>query len=323
MTKPSRNTPGPISERNDSVEKSGVESLMKKLYYTDEAEDAVLSSVEQRAKQTEVDGDGFRPAIEGESSPFAGVPLFGNVGRNSMTSSHGSKRSSTNSLRMVVQQRIERAALRNKHKSIRGKGGHRRAHTILTDMTAQIGDHMRLSDAFHFKGSHDMDKTFGGEYDSSSNSDNDERSDLNSDDENYKDDKFPDEGLPLLNSHSKMKISERKLKARKLLEKKAFRWKRMRELLDPTLLVKGVFNWFIHSTFMVSIPLFGTSLILFYVFGNPSTPGYIPGNNITFSWFLDFAGECAGWLYIKHFTLSIAHFDLSHTIFLLSMRFVS
>jgi hypothetical protein len=44
----------------------------------DEAEDAVLSSVEQRSSKTKAGEDGFRPAVEGESPPFS-VPTLGSA----------------------------------------------------------------------------------------------------------------------------------------------------------------------------------------------------------------------------------------------------
>ena len=247
----------------------------------DEAEDAVLSSVEQRAKYTQVGEDGFRPAVRGEFPPLR-VPNLG----VSMQSSIGStKRSSTRSIQAASEQyRMRGAAFRHK-KNLKGghKGRHRRAHTLLADMGEDESDF-----GFGFKDSPDIAKTFR-DYDISG-SDTDERTDdLGTEDDEI----YPHEGLPLLNGYSEnslklKKESERKLKARKLLKKNG--WKKLKELLNPTILVQRLFNWFVHSTLIVAIPLFISAFILFYVCGNPPTPEYIPGN-VNMSWWFDFAGE--------------------------------
>ena len=59
---------------------------------TDEAEDAVLSSVEQRFKYTEKGVDGFHPAVKGETPPL-GVPNLGYAMEKSLLSSSNSIRS--------------------------------------------------------------------------------------------------------------------------------------------------------------------------------------------------------------------------------------
>ena len=265
---------------------------------TDEAEDAVLSSVEQRFKYTEKSVDGFHPAVKGETPPL-GVPNLGYAMENSLlrsssisikSSSH-SRRDST--LRLEAIATLQQLHKRNSFdKKSRRKDGHRRANTLLSEM-----DHGKISDNFAgFHDPRDIDKTFRG-YDRSVSevSELAETENESNDDDDDDDDEYAHEGLPLLNSFSdnsfksKKRVSERKLKARKLLEKNLRR--RCRAILNPTILIQGLFRWFVHSTLIWAFPLFAAGFIMFYVFGNPSTPEYVPGS-MTFSWLFDFVGEC-------------------------------
>ena len=256
----------------------------RNMIYTDEAEDAVLSSVEQRAKYTQVGEDGFRPAVRGELPPLR-VPNLGVLEYSNSMGSRGSssRRSSTRSIQAAAEQYRNQRVSYRQNKTPSHKGRHRRARTLLTDIGEDLRSN-RLSDAFGFKDAYDFDKTF---IEEETSSQEDGRTDSGSidDDENY-----PHEGLPLLSDYSEDKRrSENKLKARKLLAKKNT-WKKIKAFLNPTILVQGLFDWFVGSTLIVAIPLFLSALIIFYVFGNPPTPDYIPGN-INVSWWFDFAGK--------------------------------
>jgi hypothetical protein len=284
---------------------------------TDEAEDAVLSSVEQRFKCTEKGVDGFHPAVKGETPPL-GIPNSGYAMKNSLrslstsiSSSYHSRRDST--LRLEAIATLQQLHKRNSFdKKSRRKDGHRRANTLLSEM-----DHGRISD--NFGGFHDprnIDKTFRG-YDRSVSEESElvEAENESNDDD---DDEYAHEGLPLLNSFSdnsfksKKRVSERKLKARKLL-KKNFR-RRCRDILNPTILIQGLFRWFVHSTLTWAFPLFVAAFIMFYVFRNPSTPEYVPGN-MTFSWLFDFVGECVNLKNVQstlRFVLQINNIYLTH-----------
>ena len=181
----------------------------------DDAEDAVLSSVEQRGMYTQVGEDGFRPAVRGELPPLRAP----NLGVSMQSSIGSTKRSSTRSVQAAVEQyRLGRAAFRHK-KNMQGghKGRHRRAHTLLADMGEETDFR------FGFNDSDDIAKTFR-DYDISGDDIDEGTDDLGSEDDDSQ------EGLPLLGGYAddslKLKReSERKLKARKLLEKNA--WKNL------------------------------------------------------------------------------------------------
>merc|ERR1712238_609534 len=195
----------------------------------------------------------------------------------------------------MLSQRMEaRAAFVNKQNSVREKtghkGGHHRAHTLLSNMIGNEADHVRISDSFGgFRDTRSINKTFR-DYDSS-----DEEQDdfLETEEENIGDDEnYAHEGLPLLNRYAddsfRSRVSDRKLQARKLHEKNIV--KRCRMILNPYHLFQGLFRWFLNSILIKTIPLFVVAIILFYMFDNPSTPDYIPGD-ITVSWIFDFVGR--------------------------------
>jgi len=283
-------------KKKTSFKRRGVidPTLLTKMSDSD-AENAVLSSVEQRFKYTQKGEDGFHPAVKGET-PTLGISSLDALENSLRSSTSNSRRSSTQSFnRMMLSQRMEaRAAFVNKQNSVREKtghkGGHHRAHTLLSNMIGNEADHVRISDSFGgFRDARNIDKTFR-DYDSS-----DEEQDdfLETEEENIDDDKnYAHEGLPLLNRYAddsfRSRVSERKLQARKLLEKNIV--KRCRMLLNPYHLFQELFRWFLNSILIRTIPLFVVAIILFYMFGNPSTPDYIPGD-ITVSWLFDFVGR--------------------------------
>mmetsp|Transcript_3675 Transcript_3675/g.7531 ORF Transcript_3675/g.7531 Transcript_3675/m.7531 type:complete len:894 (-) Transcript_3675:382-3063(-) len=114
------------------------------------------------------------------------------------------------------------------------------------------------------------------------------------------DESYPEEGLPLLSGTQI--LSERKLKARKLLEKNE--WKIFMRMLNPTIIAQRLYHWFVHSALIVAIPLFIIAFVLFYVCGNPFTPDYIPGN-VRFSWWLDFIGRQLLMLELARFSQTV------------------
>ena len=268
------------SSRPTLPKKFGAKSMSnvfdQSMIYSDEAEDAVLSTVEERAKYTHVGEDGFRPAVKGELPPLR-VQNLGIIQNLNSFRSHGSsRRSSEPSVQRAASihmQRMGLAAIRHKTaKTDNHKGRHRRAKTLLMDVGKGI-DMTPISDVFGYKDD---------ENSSSSGSSCNERSTLNTEE----DERYPDEGLPLLSGTQI--LSERKLKARKLLEKNE--WKMFMRMLNPTVIAQRLYHWFVHSSLIVAIPLFIIAFVLFYVCGNPYTPDYIPGK-IRFSWWLDFIGE--------------------------------
>ena len=149
---------------------------------TDEAEDAVLSSVEKRSRNTVAGEDGFRPAVEGESPPF-GVPTLGNAFTRAFANSKsgggeknadGTTKRTSPSLKMMTQQvmamqRLERAAMMHKQASVTQFGErkvhhHRRARTLL-DTIGSVEEEKKesepdafgLNEADHFR---TFDKVF-------------------------------------------------------------------------------------------------------------------------------------------------------------------
>ncbi|KAL3908787.1 MAG: hypothetical protein SGILL_008349, partial [Bacillariaceae sp.] len=112
---------------------------------TEEAEDAVLASVEKRSKNTVASEDGFRPAVEGETPPLRVNTLGSAFSRAFASSASGKESGASNSngkLKMMAQQvmaaqRLERAVQMHKRASATNLGdnakghNHRRVRTLL------------------------------------------------------------------------------------------------------------------------------------------------------------------------------------------------
>jgi hypothetical protein len=272
---------------------------------TDESEDAVLASVEERGAHTQTGEDGFRPAVHGETPPL-NVPTLGNAlmdpPRLHRDASLGSQKSYTQKLLGIQRQKTH---------TTRGwdHAKHRRAKTLLTSMedSKKDGDYFGISaEDDHFR---EFDKLYGdddndrsgskngpergedGEY--SDGDDNDGKSDDQVDVEaQYDDDDEPlaGESLPLLRrtSSGSKRIYERQLKARKVLKKNQL--KRLREVLNPLRLLKNLWLYILHSTLFVSLLFFTTAWILYYYCGNPPQPDFLPGT-ARLSWWCNFAGR--------------------------------
>ncbi|KAG7359816.1 mechanosensitive ion channel [Nitzschia inconspicua] len=276
---------------------------------TDEAEDAVLSSIEKRSSSTQAGEDGFRPAIDGETPPFR-VPTLGNAFARAMTGSSENvgaddQKPPTPSLKTMTQkiiamQRLGRASKVHQDSSrtntSNAQGHHRRARTLLDaigndkhDDDAQ--DDLLLGDGDNFR---DFQKVFDadpneyiemreeGIHNSSGRISGEEELDEQS----------PHEGLPLLGGDGERSRdttdSERQWRARQLLVKSQL--KRFVDFIDPSTIATRICRWFLRSTLMLAIPLFIAAWILFYYCGNPLPPEFLPGS-ATLSWWFNFTGR--------------------------------
>jgi len=282
---------------------------------TDEAEEAVLSSVENRSKNTTAGEDGFRPAVEGENPPF-NVPTLGRAFQRAMAKSNEGNRKDgrsspsmkTMAQKVVAMKRLERAAMMHKQASVANFGGkktnhHRRARTLL-DTIGNVEEEKKDGDdndaAFvfggedHFRG---FDDIFNEDPSSRSGEDNDEEFNVESEtafaeEPGNEGQVSAHESLPLLagegSSDHLPSVSERQWRAKQLLMKK--KWKKLSECLNPLRILKNFFVWFIRSSLMYAIPMFVTAWILFYYCGNPSPPEFFPGS-ATLSWWFNFVGR--------------------------------
>ena len=317
-------------------------------YASDEAEDAVLASVEERSKNTKTSEDGFRPAVKGESPPLQ-APTFGNAFKprprlSSESSISAGKKGSSSSRSLAdkiqaMNQQIPRPGPLTRQQSNpllphQGQGQHRRAHTLLASIDGQHESSGRSSDAFGFS-TKDLfsgfDKIYGDDNDDD-REDNPSSIDAMMDDGNQllndyiikderksDEDNNPSETLPLLHGDTYLgnpSISEGQLnRARKVLTNSHWKW--IRELFNPLRIASRIYQWFIHSTMMIAFPLFICAWILYYRFGNPAPPDFLP-SGATLSWYFNFTGR-------QLVMFELARFSQYVVIdsFILSFRFVS
>jgi hypothetical protein len=283
-------------------------SFMRSQLGTEDAEDAVLASVEKRSKNTAAGEDGFRPAVEGEAPPMK-VPSLGNAFVRAVASSNNSGKESNGktspSMKMMVQQvmaaqRLERAVKMHKQASTAdigslGKGrNHRRVRTLL-DAIGNEEQEEEPEEAFGGSDFRDFHKVF----DADPNSLHEDRldeirtSDASGSSGEVDGGDEPNESLPLLGGDSSdgqpPRLSDLQWRAKQLLVKNKF--KRVQELLNPVKLLCDFFYWITHSTLLVAIPLFVIAGILFYKCGNPKPPEFLPGS-ATLSWWFNFVGKC-------------------------------
>eukprot|EP00537_Pseudo-nitzschia_pungens_P010899 CAMPEP_0172391710 /NCGR_PEP_ID=MMETSP1061-20121228/8053_1 /TAXON_ID=37318 /ORGANISM="Pseudo-nitzschia pungens, Strain cf. pungens" /LENGTH=1098 /DNA_ID=CAMNT_0013122399 /DNA_START=125 /DNA_END=3421 /DNA_ORIENTATION=- len=273
--------------RNDSM----FNGFDRSMIYSDEAEDAVLSSVEKRAKNTEVGEDGFRPSVEGERPPLR-VQNLGVIQKSFSGSSRRSSSRRGSSRRDSIQFAMHRrgkelAALRQKTVSNALHKGHHRTHrisqTLLMDNLQQnlIADLREATEFFH----QNDPIGFKDAFEDKENDSDDVGSTDQGSAQDMEDDDYSGERLPLLNGSSSM---EQKLKARRLLKKN--QWKFFKKILKPGVILQCLYDWLVHSTLIVAIPLFILALVLFYLCGNPLTPRYIPGG-VSCAWWFNFVGR--------------------------------
>ena len=261
---------------------------------TDESEDAVLASIEQRGSVTKESIDGFRPAVPGERPPLA-VPTLGNA-----LQPPALKRDSSTTLQKKLQYlQLER---QKSSKQLNWEGKHRRAKTLLTSME-HGNSSRRESDGFGFghEGDHfwGLEKMYGNDEslkdDTELTDDDNFTTDDEQDDGKVQQDDANENGetLPLLSTDVSdygdgPTISERQLKARKVLKRSSFQ--RIREMLSPKKVLKIIWRYILHSSLTVCIPLFVIAWILFYYCGNPPPPDFLPGS-ATLAWWFNFTGN--------------------------------
>lgn len=295
-----------ISPENDDLSKSKKsfwkmgQSRHQQQLVTDESEDAVLATVEERGANTQTGEDGFRPAVAGEKPPL-NVPTLGNA----LLPPPSLKRDSSNGSKSYTQRML--GLQRQKSYAIRSleKAQHRRAKTLLTSLEGSIS--RRGDDYFgiaaeddHFK---DFDKIYddntatntagfgGDDKDGEDDTDDDGKSEDDLEaalDECNSDEDLAGEKLPLLRRNSSgRKQTERQLKAKRVLKKNQL--KRIRELLNPQRILKNLGSYILHSTLFVSIWFFTIAWILYYYCGNPPPPDFLPGT-ARLSWWCNFVG---------------------------------
>ena len=258
-------------------------------FVTEESEDAVLTSIEQRGANTKVGVDGFRPAVRGEIPPLA-VPTLGNALQPPSLKRASTSRSITEKLHAMQLERQKSS------KQLRWEGKHRRAKTLLTSLEHSTSKRDGVND--HFWGLDQIDLYRN---DDSLKDDTDMTDDDNTltgdetEDEQEQEDEDHDKGesLPLLSKDATdygngPTISERQLKARKVLKRSHLN--RIRELLNPKKVFEFMCRYIVHSTLPICIPLFAIAWILFYYCGNPPPPDFLPGT-ATLSWWFNFTGE--------------------------------
>ncbi|KAL3920631.1 MAG: hypothetical protein SGILL_003161 [Bacillariaceae sp.] len=280
---------------------------------TEEAEDAVLSSVGKRSKHTTAGEDGFRPAVEGERPPMS-VPSLGTAfaravasKRHSESKSGGGGRSSPSMKAMVQQvmaaQRLERAVMMHKQASSTANVGgahrkgnnHRRVRTLL-DAIGNEDKEEEPEEAFGGSDLRDFHKVF--DADPSSMQDDRPEEIIHNPHSSRRSseilgDSEPHESLPLLSGDDDSggqspTLLDRQWRARQMLVKTKF--KRVQEMLNPVQLACDFFHWITHSTLLLAIPLFVIACILFYQCGNPKPPEFLPGE-ATLSWWFNFVGR--------------------------------
>jgi hypothetical protein len=257
-------------------------------FVTDESEDAVLASVEERGANMKRGADGFRPAVPGETPPL-GVPTMGNALRQPALR-RDSSRSITEKLHAM---QLERQKSSKRLQT----GQNRRAKTLLTSLERDMSK--RGSDAFglfkpdddHFWG---LNKMY--ENDCSTTDDTDMIDDDNTitdNDKDQKDENDKRETLPLLSRDTSdygngPTIFERQLKARKVLKRSHLN--KIHKSMDPKRVLAFLWRCIVHSTLPICVPLFVIAWILFYYCGNPPPPDFLPGT-ARLSWWFSFTGE--------------------------------
>ncbi|KAG7353641.1 hypothetical protein IV203_002996 [Nitzschia inconspicua] len=289
---------------------------------TDESEDAVLCSVEERGANTKTGEDGFRPAVKGETPPL-NVPTLGNA----FQPPPSLKRDSTSGSKSYTEKAL--VLQRQKSHAIRSleHGRHRRAKTLLTSLEGSIsrrgGDYFGIAaEDDHFR---EFDKiyddniasnTVSGEDDDEEDDDGKSTGDTETGTEEYNDEELAGERLPLLRrtSSSNKKLSDRQLKARKVLKKRQL--KKIREFLNPLRMLKDLGRGIMHSTLFVSLIFFTIAWILYYYCGNPPPPDFLPGT-ARLSWWCNFAGR-----QLLMFELARVWQFLFMDCFVLAFRFV-
>jgi hypothetical protein len=281
---------------------------------TDESEDAVLASVEDRSVNTKTGVDGFRPAVPGEKPPL-NVPSLGNAFQRP-----GAKRNYSSGLESITQKVWDMQRSGSFTNRGRDHSKHRRAKTLLTSMEGGLrrrgsGDYFGIAaDDDHFREfdkiyDYNITKNESGEKEST----NVETSGNSDNGTDYDDEPLYGETLPLLtrDNFGNKKVSERQLKARNVLKKS--HWKRIRELLNPLRMVKNLGQYIVDSTLFVSLSFFTTAWILYYDGGDPPSPDFLPGTS-RLSWWCNFAGR---W---NWYILSIEFCQCSYVLLLLKGR---
>ncbi|KAL3908419.1 MAG: hypothetical protein SGILL_008487, partial [Bacillariaceae sp.] len=254
---------------------------------TDESEDAVLASIEQRGANTKRFADGFRPAVPGETPPL-GIPTLGNALQPP-------------ALKRTEKLHLMQLGRQKSSKQLKWEGKHRRAKTLLVSIEHSPSE--RDSGGFGLRHENDhfgyLDELYTNDESLKDSTDVTDDDNTMTDDEKDGEQEQEDEGLdageslPLLRRDAidygnGPTISERQLKARKVLKRGHLN--RLRDFLNPKKVLQFMFQYIVHSTLPICIPLFVIAWILFYYCGNPPPPDFLPGT-ATLSWWFNFTGE--------------------------------
>lgn len=264
---------------------------------SDQAELSILSNLEAQSKNSTAGSDGFRPAIPGERVPLS-VDSLGSAldDPNAGKDSPSVKKKPKPSFKQMAR-KVHLLQTLNK-----GATGHRRIQSLLAsiddpEMTAS----KRQSEAGLLPPT-DVLEGLQFMWDEGQQSPvNEEREEADGPEETpvaseaalANEQTEPSERNPLLGGNNKQQLGTPRAAAYlvgqiRLAQQKRSQmwWRRMKRRLNPVLLMKRLFAWFMQSTFLAVIPLVIMSWVLIRYLGNPELE-FLPGN-ITFSWCFDF-----------------------------------
>lgn len=294
---------------------------------TEDAEDSILSNLEAQAKLTRTGSDGFRPAVPGERAPL-GVDSLGTAldSDDEDDDAHvppGPPRTSRptfkemamrvqtiNRLRSAAHAMSSNRSVTSSHASSNDEIaiGHRRAQTLLESIDEAAKEEEENKESHHlftdfstdlFAADHEPDEEHEGLKFLWNEEESDEFDDAELDSMMALPSvsaSRPAEGQPLLGNASvrlnpdvpdAAVILERRRLARQ--RRNELRWKRVKNCLNPMMMVQRLLYVVVDGTFVVSIPCFIISGILFYYIGNPRLD-FLPGD-ATVSWWFNFLGR--------------------------------
>ena len=310
------------TEREDST--SSVGKLQQELLRTEggcEAEDAIISKIEERGRHTLPTADGFRPAVEGERAPLDRVDTLGRAfgepknqntehGKPATASTLGRLQFSQVAQRVLKAQRLASAKRdvvgelsANRQRTV---SSHRRAHSLLNQIDEEVDSDSEAdgeeadvgfrNDTFGLRKQPGMKLTGIDQLldDSDRTSEDDYSSTSSYDDEHNDPDSAAGESLPLLYGASSdgsytdlSTVAQRRSIAKKFKAKAKF--KKVIRALNPMNMLKNMCKSLSRSLLLLAIPLFVTAWILFYYVSNPDLD-FLPGH-ATVSWWLNFIGR--------------------------------
>ena len=262
-------TLNPTNLFKKSKRKSNKDNLYEDLG-TDAAEEYLLEALEARGRSTIPNGDGFRPAVEGEKPPL-GLDTLGNAFDEEAPAPRPNYR---NMARMAHQQ---------SQRKLMDSNSMDEDNSNNVPTSIQMKNHQRVQSLLE-----------------SINDNEEEEEDEN---EMQRDDAFApiedpsdiivDESHPLLGGNPADRYNstpyERVQEARRIKEKQHCR--RVLSCLNPLNIIKRALRLLILPFSIWALPIFVVGWILFYKLGNPELD-FLPGE-ATVSWWLIFFCKCA------------------------------